>query len=126
MPRRLTGLAAAFAMAAFAVTSVPSAQAQPLEKVSIGALRLSSSGAVFIAREKGYFREQGIDVELKVFTAAQQVPVAVTERRGSGRYRSHRRLLQSRRAWRAQDRRRAKPRGAGLPARCLYGDQQGL
>ncbi len=77
-PRRFAGLAAAFAMAAFAVTSVSSAQAQPLEKVSIGALRLSSSGAVFIAREKGYFREQGIDVELKVFTAAQQVPVAVT------------------------------------------------
>jgi NitT/TauT family transport system substrate-binding protein len=33
---------------------------------------------VFIAKEKGYFREQGLDADLKVFTAAQQVPVAVT------------------------------------------------
>jgi NitT/TauT family transport system substrate-binding protein len=54
------------------------AEAQKLEKLSIGALALSSSGAVFIARDKGYFREQGLDVETRIFTAAQQVPVAVT------------------------------------------------
>ena len=55
-----------------------SAQAQQMQKISVGLLRLSSSGAVFIAKEKGYFREQGLDADLKVFTAAQQVPVAVT------------------------------------------------
>ena len=52
--------------------------AQKLEKVTVGALALSSSGAVFIARDKGYFKEQGLDVETRIFTAAQQVPVAVT------------------------------------------------
>lgn len=52
--------------------------AQPLEAVSVGVLALSSSGAVYIAREKGYFREQGLAVAVRTFTAAQQVPVAVT------------------------------------------------
>lgn len=52
--------------------------AQAAEKVSIGALKLSSSGPVFIARDKGYFRDHGLDVDIKLFTAAQQVPVAVT------------------------------------------------
>ena len=64
-------------LAALCLVAVPAA-AQKLQKVSLGALRLSSSGAVFIAMDKGYFREQGLDVELKIFTAAQQVPVAVT------------------------------------------------
>src|ERR1041385_1913414 len=63
--------------AAAAITAVP-ASAQKLDKVSIGALRLSSSGAVFIARDKGYFRDQGLDVQVTILTAAQQVPVAVT------------------------------------------------
>jgi NitT/TauT family transport system substrate-binding protein len=51
------------------------AQAQ---RVSVGALALTSSAPVFIALARGYFREQGLDVERKTFTAAQQVPVAVT------------------------------------------------
>ncbi|MBL8699552.1 MAG: ABC transporter substrate-binding protein [Alphaproteobacteria bacterium] len=53
-------------------------RAQAPEKVSIGVLRLSSSGPLFIARDRGHFREQGLEVEPKIFTAAQQVPVAVT------------------------------------------------
>ena len=46
-------------------------------KISVGALRLTSSGPIFIAIDKGYFREQGLDVELKLFTAAAQPPLAV-------------------------------------------------
>lgn len=53
------------------------AQAQA-QRVSVGALALTSSAPVFIALARGYFREQGLDVERKTFTAAQQVPVAVT------------------------------------------------
>ncbi len=64
---------------ALAALSAPSVlRAQTLRKTSVGVLRLSSSGPVFIAAERGYWREAGLDVELKFFTAAQQVPVAVT------------------------------------------------
>jgi len=54
------------------------ARAQTLEKVSIGVLKLASSGPLFIAMARGHFRASGIEVEPKYFTAAAQVPVAVT------------------------------------------------
>ena len=41
-------------------------------------LRLSSSAPVFIAQDKGYFRDAGLDVELKFFDAAQPIAVATT------------------------------------------------
>jgi NitT/TauT family transport system substrate-binding protein len=41
-------------------------------------LRLSSSAPVFIAQDKGYFREVGLDIELKFFDAAQPIAVATT------------------------------------------------
>ncbi len=47
-------------------------------KVNVGVLRLSSSAPIFIAQDKGYFREAGVDVELKFFDAAQPVAVAAT------------------------------------------------
>jgi len=50
---------------------------EPL-KAKIGVLRLSSSAPVFIAQDKGYFRDAGLDVELKYFDAAQPVAVAAT------------------------------------------------
>ena len=46
-------------------------------KIKVGVLRLSSSAPVFIAQDKGYFREAGLDVELKFFDAAQPIAVAV-------------------------------------------------
>src|SRR5262245_22301946 len=47
------------------------------EKVSIAALRFVSSAPIFIAMEKGYFKDQGLDVEFKFFDAAQPIAVAV-------------------------------------------------
>jgi NitT/TauT family transport system substrate-binding protein len=47
-------------------------------KIKLGVLRLSSSAPVFIAQDKGYFRDAGLDVELKFFDAAQPVAVATT------------------------------------------------
>ncbi len=73
--------------AMFAITALgAAASAEPLQlaqapaptRVSIGVLRLSSSGPIFIADARGYFRAEGLEPELKFFTAAQQVPVAVT------------------------------------------------
>jgi NitT/TauT family transport system substrate-binding protein len=54
------------------------ARADDLLKASVGVLRLSSSAPVFIAQDKGYFRDAGLDVELKFFDAAQPVAVATT------------------------------------------------
>jgi len=47
-------------------------------KAKVGVLRLSSSAPVFIAQDKGYFREAGLDIELKFFDAAQPIAVATT------------------------------------------------
>jgi len=49
-----------------------------LLKAKVGVLRLSSSAPVFIAQDKGYFRDAGLDIELKFFDAAQPIAVATT------------------------------------------------
>ncbi|MGF6307545.1 NitT/TauT family transport system substrate-binding protein [Bradyrhizobium sp. i1.8.4] len=51
-------------------------RADDVLKAKIGVLRLSSSAPVFIAQDKGYFRDAGLDVELKFFDAAQPIAVA--------------------------------------------------
>jgi NitT/TauT family transport system substrate-binding protein len=61
-----------------AVMAVGTAQAEDALKTKIGVLRLSSSAPVFIAQDKGYFREAGLAVELKFFDAAQPIAVATT------------------------------------------------
>src|SRR5262249_6532290 len=48
------------------------------QKAKDGVVRLQSSAPVFIAEDKGYFRDAGIDVELKFFDAAQPIAVATT------------------------------------------------
>jgi NitT/TauT family transport system substrate-binding protein len=61
-----------------AITAMSTARAEDALKARIGVLRLSSSAPVFIAQDKGYFREAGLDVELKFFDAAQPIAVATT------------------------------------------------
>ena len=60
-----------------ALTFIASAQADDT-KIKLGVLRLSSSAPVFIAQDKGYFRDAGLAVELKFFDAAQPIAVATT------------------------------------------------
>jgi NitT/TauT family transport system substrate-binding protein len=67
------GWIAFLALAALLLSGAVQAQT----KVTVGALRLTSSGPIFIALDKGYFKGQGLDVELKLFTAAAQPPLAV-------------------------------------------------
>ena len=68
-----TALAGLLALSA----SVAARAEEPL-KAKIGVLRLSSSAPVFIAQDKGYFRDAGLDIELKFFDAAQPIAVATT------------------------------------------------
>src|SRR5947209_9971307 len=68
---------AALALIAMIALPDPTA-AQTAQKAKVGVLRLSSSAPVFIAQDKGYFREAGLDIELKFFDAAQPIAVATT------------------------------------------------
>ena len=54
---------------------VRAARAEELPKASVALLRLSSSGPVFIALEKGWFKDAGLDLSIKDFTAAAQPPL---------------------------------------------------
>src|SRR6201981_2404136 len=68
-----------FALAGLlAMLAVGIARAEEPLKAKVGVLRLSSSAPVFIAQDKGYFREAGLDIELKFFNAAQPIAVATT------------------------------------------------
>ncbi len=46
-------------------------------KTTVGALRFTSHAASFVALERGYFRDAGLDVEFRFFDAAQPMAVAV-------------------------------------------------
>ena len=45
-------------------------------KVSLAMLRLTSSAPLFIAMDKGYFKEEGIEIDPQWFDAAQPIAVA--------------------------------------------------
>ncbi len=47
------------------------------KKIKVGALRFTSHSASFIAFERGYFAEAGLDVEFQFFQAAQPMAVAI-------------------------------------------------
>lgn len=46
-------------------------------KMKVGALRFTSHAASFVAFERGYFAEEGLDVEFEFFQAAQPMAVAI-------------------------------------------------
>src|SRR4051794_13483035 len=66
----------ALALVGAALTMSPGADAETAQKAKVGVLRLSSSAPVFIAQDKGYFKQAGLDIELKFFDAAQPIAVA--------------------------------------------------
>jgi NitT/TauT family transport system substrate-binding protein len=72
----MTGLARLALAGLLALTATGAARADELLKVRVGVLRLSSSAPVFIAQDKGYFKDAGLDVDLKFFDAAQPIAVA--------------------------------------------------
>lgn len=50
------------------------------DKIAVGALRFTSHAATFIAFERGYFKEQGLEVDIKFFQAAQPIAVAIASK----------------------------------------------
>lgn len=65
----LIGAAAATGLAAPAIAQN--------KKIVVGALRFTSHSASFIAAERAYFKDAGLDVELRFFQAAQPMAVAI-------------------------------------------------
>ena len=52
-----------------------------LQKVTVGVLYIVADSAIFIAKEKGYFAKQGIEVDLNRFTSgADQIPLLATSK----------------------------------------------
>ena len=47
------------------------------KKIKVGALRFTSHSASFIAKERNYFKQAGLDVEFEFFQAAQPMAIAV-------------------------------------------------
>jgi NitT/TauT family transport system substrate-binding protein len=82
MTARSIGSFAAFVLATSFLLA-PTARAQtdvplnPRVPVKVGAIGALSDAGLFIAYEKGYFREEGLDVELVPFKAAPQILPAI-------------------------------------------------
>jgi len=74
----VTGFAPILLAGLLTLSAADPAQADEALKVKVGVLKLSSSAPVFIAQDKGYFRDAGLDIELKFFDAAQPIAVATT------------------------------------------------
>ena len=62
---------------AAAILATFAADALAQDKLRLCALRFVSSAPFFIAADKGYFKAEGLDAELKFFEAAQPVAVGV-------------------------------------------------
>jgi len=67
----------AVALSSLAVMMAWTGAAFAQTDINVGALRLASQAPTFIAYEKGYFKEEGLDVDLKFFEAANALSVAV-------------------------------------------------
>ncbi|WP_306258290.1 ABC transporter substrate-binding protein [Pararhizobium sp. IMCC21322] len=65
-----------------AIVSMPTALSSYAAdtKINVGALRFTSHAASFVAFERGYFKDEGLDVEFKFFQAAQPMAVAVASK----------------------------------------------
>ena len=62
---------------AAAASTLPMPAIAANKKIIVGALRFTSHSGSFIAVERGYFADAGLDVELKFFQAAQPMAVAI-------------------------------------------------
>ena len=80
--RRRFLAASGAAVATLAAPAIVRAQATP--KIRIGFWPVASALPFFVAVEKGYFKEAGLDVEVQKFASAQQVMEAMLSERAEG------------------------------------------
>jgi len=77
----VTSFVMGFSLAALANAASPAAaQTAPLNPrvaIKLGAIGAVSDAGIFIAQEKGYFTDEGLDVELVGFKAAPQILPAI-------------------------------------------------
>ena len=72
--------AVAFATALLLAGAPAIAQAAPLDPrvaLKVGAIGAVSDAGIFIAQEKGFFRDEGLDVEIVSFGAVPQILPAI-------------------------------------------------
>ena len=63
--------------AAAATTALATPALSQNKKIKVGALRFTSHSASFVGVERGYFKDAGLDVELRFFQAATPMAVAI-------------------------------------------------
>jgi NitT/TauT family transport system substrate-binding protein len=84
-PRRRKLIAAAAGLAAAGVLGAPAlVRAQSGPKIRIGFWPIASGLPFYVALEKGYFKEAGLDVEPQKYASAQQVMEAMLSGRAEG------------------------------------------
>ncbi len=76
MTVRVALLALSIALA-IAAASAQTAPAAPRVALKVGAIGAVSDAGIFIAQDKGFFRDEGLDVELVGFKAAPQILPAI-------------------------------------------------
>ena len=54
--------------ATFSIGFLAAQTGRAAEKISVGVPNLASSGAIFIANDKGYFAAEGLEADVKLFT----------------------------------------------------------
>ncbi|WP_108817647.1 ABC transporter substrate-binding protein [Pseudovibrio sp. Alg231-02] len=74
---KVRGILSGVLMGAAVLTGTFATTATAAEKITVGALRFTSHAANFVAFEKGYFDEAGLEVEFKFFQAAQPMALAI-------------------------------------------------
>ena len=72
----VVGFSAALAIAGSA-SAAQTAPLNPRVALKLGAIGAVSDAGIFIAQEKGYFNDEGLDVELVSFRAAPQILPAI-------------------------------------------------
>jgi NitT/TauT family transport system substrate-binding protein len=85
---RITRNLAAIGLAIALMSTAPAALAQPaLKKVTVGVLYLVADAGLFIAKDRGYFAQEGLDVEFTRFSSGGDVVALLATNRldvGSG------------------------------------------